>query len=301
MKTFKTKKPSFFKKGTLVFSDSGHKLVRDGKYYRCSKNTNGECDLHKPISLEAFETKFSRLATKLYSERLDFDSIFKNLFRDHFWDIVFGIDERLLGKEEVADSTIELLKKDAGNGKKPSRSLVKDFEENYIESLKADYPVMLLGYAVGMVRVCSIEQKKSEMGRSLAHFSKKIYIGNDGEIEVIELERWAWYVFNAVIKKAYPEYLNEREDLKFMNEEDVLHTMSITKACEAFGETEFNDALGENFIACIGWIKFLKESFTGMFDDGQEGEMNSQFPELIEKMQNDPALGIMMRVSAITK
>lgn len=281
-----------------MFRDSGHKLIKSGKYYRCSDDTNQKCGLgEKQILAETLERNYSRLANKLHSKELDFDSLLESLLRDHFWDLVFGIDKRAKNKQEIIDATLSAMQSDVNENKIVDREDEKDYRDNFMEVLRADHPVMLFGYAVSMIQALTTERPESDMGRLLAHFSRRIYLGKTGKVESIELERWAWYVLNVVIARNTKTYFQERSELNFINGNDLLHEKGIAEASLSFGTEDFPDAMGENFVAVIGWIKQLKDTFSMLLNNDPE-KVNKLLPTLLDRVQNDPAFGVMMRMNS---
>ena len=71
--------PSFFPKGVLRFSESGHVLTTNGKYYVCSQKQKGKCELKEAtIRADNFERTFSRLGKKLEIPEKSKDQILMN-------------------------------------------------------------------------------------------------------------------------------------------------------------------------------------------------------------------------------
>jgi hypothetical protein len=292
MTQFKLPKPSFFKPGSLVFLGSGHNLIKDGKYYRCAKNSNHVCTSHtRRIKAESLERQFSRLGKTLYAKDLEPDKLMEKLMRENLCDMIFGVEEGSEGKDELADATISVMHQEVSAGKKIKKSDEKDFVENYINSLRADHPVMLFGYAFGMIRSFACDVSEAESGRSLAHFSKKIYITDKNEIHSIELERWAWYVFNVVIERNWPGFLASK-NINVTNGPDELHKLNLTEAALQFGTEDFPEAIGENFLMPIVMMSKMKESVNFSLDNDMN-TMNKALPELLNQYQNNPVLRVL--------
>lgn len=295
------KKPPFFKEGSLVFKESGHKLIKSGKYYRCSQDSNQKCALNeKQILSETLERNFSRRAMCLHSDNFPVDKVIERLMRDHFWDLVFGLDDRLIGKEKILDSTVVVMQEEVQKSGSIPKSDIKDWKDTYIDLLVADHPVMLFGYGVAMIKGFSVGLSEAEMGRTLAHFSKKIYLNNEGTIESIELERWAWYVLNAVIEKNNPGYINQLKGLNIINGPDSLHAKGIVEASMEFGTEDFSNAMGEDFVTSIGWVKVMKDMMSPALEN-DPAKMAQAFPLLLARIQNDVALQIMMKANSVIK
>lgn len=295
----KIKKPPFFKPGSLVYKNSGHKLIKDGKYYRCSKKSNQMCKYaEKIISAENFERRFSRLARKMQCYDLDSDYLVERLMRDNLCDIIFGTEKKAKESIDLAEYTISAMQTDVESKSKILKTDEKDFENAVHNMLKADYPIILFGYAISMIRAFAVEMPEAEIGRMLAHYSKHIYLNDDGEIIGIELERWAWYCFNVVIEENNPGYLKDRGGLKIMNGIDELHKVPLVEASLMFGTEDFPDAMGENFIVSIGMIKILKDAMS--YAVGGDIKKSSQnLPELLNQVMKNPAVGIVMRTLSV--
>lgn len=295
MKQIKFKKPPFFKPGSLVFRGSGHTLIKDGKYYRCGKNSNQVCVIgERQINAENLEKKFSRLASKLYDKDLDADFLVEKLMRKNLCDLIFNTDKRVRGPEEVADSTLAVIEAEVRDGKMIKKSDLKDFDESVLGIIKEDHSVMLFGYAISMIRAFSVKLPEAEMGRTLAHFAKKIYVTDKGEICEIELERWAWYCLNIVIEKNKPGYLEKRKSVHISNEFDELHDKDIVEAALSFGTDDFPDAMGEDFVLSIGMVKALKDCLE-VAVKGDISKINEGIPVLLNQVLKNPAVGIILR------
>jgi hypothetical protein len=123
--------------------------------------------------------------------------------KENFVDLLFGLDDRVSGKEELADATLDVIKNDVVKKGKIKKSDEKDFYDNYVKLLKAEHPIMLFGMTLGIMRLILNKLPEAEAGRSLALLVKRIYVTNSGGIHSIELERWAWYSFAQVAKKRF--------------------------------------------------------------------------------------------------
>jgi|GEM_PF-3036667 len=298
MSQFKLPKPPFFKPGSLVFLGSGHNLIKDGKYYRCAKNTNQACISHtRRIKVDSLEKKFSRLGKTLYAKDLEADKLMEQLMRKNLCDMIFGVENRSEEKDELADATISVMQQEVSAGKKIKKSDEKDFAENYVNSLRADHPVMLFGYAFGMIRSFTCDITETEAGRSLAHFSKRIYITDANEIHSIELERWAWYVFNVVLEKNWPGFLASKK-INITNGPDEIHKLSLSEAALQFGTDDFPEAVGENFLLPIVMMNMMKESMNFSLKS-DANQMNKNLPEFLNQFHNNPVLRVLLGASTL--
>jgi hypothetical protein len=294
MSQFKLQKQPFFKPGSLVFYGSGHSLIKDGKNYRCGRDSNQLCEFEdRRVKAESIERKFSRLGKSLHTKNLDPDVLIEKLMRENLCDLIFGAEDRINGKNQVADATLSVMQQEVIVGKKVKKKDEKDFTDNYINSLRDDHSVMLFGYAIGMIKVFTCDISEAEAGRSLAHFSKKIYVTDKNEIHSIELERWAWYVLNAVMERSSPGFLASKSKLKFTNKPDELHNLNIARASLKFGSEDFPEAIGENFLMPIVMMSKMKESMSFSLK-GDINKMSQNLPELLNQFQNNPVLRILL-------
>lgn len=298
-KEFRIKKLPYFKPGSLVFRGSGHNLIKDGEYYRCGKASNQLCDFHdRRVKSETLERAFSRLAKNLHQKQVDLEPMFKKIMQDGFVELLFGMDERTLGKDELGEATLEVMKEDVESGKKIKKSDEEDFYENYMNNLRAEHPIMLFGLALGVGRLIGNKLPEAEMGRSLALLSKRIYITDRGTIHSIELERWAWYSIQLASKHALLDIEKFTEKLKVVNEPDALHRLSVSEAALKFDTEDFPSALNENFLVPVVMMKYIKESLDNILTEDPE-EMKKNSLELLNEFQNNPVLRILFGAATI--
>jgi hypothetical protein len=293
MSEFKLPKQPYFKPGSLVFYGSRHNLIKDGKYYRCGRGSNQICEFEdRRVNSETLERKFSRLGQKVYQKDVDVTSMSKKIMKENFVDLLFGLDERTEGKDELADSTLQVMKQDIEKKKKIKKSDEKDFYDNYVGSLRAEHPIMLFGFTLGIIRLLANKLPEAEMGRSLALLAKKIYITDRGEIHSIELERWAWYSINLLAKDGRFNKEKFVKDLNITNQADSLHELGIAEASLSFGTEEFPSAMNENFLLPVVMMKFMKDSLNNVISDDAE-DVNKNALELLNQFQNNPVLRIL--------
>lgn len=301
MSKFKLPKQTFFKPGSLVlYGSPSHVLIKDGEYYRCGKNSNQLCTFHnKRLTAATIEKKFSRLAKSLHGRYLDPDELIEKLMRRNLCDLIFGIEKKIKGTEELSDALVQVASKEVSQGKSVKKSDEKEFIKSYIDQLRADHPVMLFGYAISMMRFFAVKDvPDAEAGRTLAHYSKKIYVTDKGDIHSIELERWAWYCFNEVIEKNWPGLISENKKLKILNGPDELHKKGLVEAALDFGTEDFPEAMGEQFIGPMVMMKLMKDSM-GISLNGDMTKMNENIPELMNQFNRNPLLGILTRATTL--
>jgi hypothetical protein len=222
----KQKKIAFFAPGVLAFEKSGHTLTRDKAYYVCSKKQKGQCDLpEKRIKTEYLERNFSRLAKKFElpeNEKSYF--IRKHVLGKILHDM---LDEAMdVADSDFLDATIEVAKQDIKTGQtKQARIDIRDAKETLQKETDRN-PDMVGGLLFGTVMVFGKgKTSENDMGRTLAYFSKKIYLSDEGEIKKIKLHQTGDFIFQ-FIKKYIPSYqepaglLIERENFESLDYKD---------------------------------------------------------------------------------
>ena len=294
-------KHSFFKEGSLVYKNSGHKLIKSGEYYRCGKNSNQQCKFkERQVRSESLERTFSRKAKNLYTDKFPAEKTVQNLLRDHFWDVVFGIDKRIFGKEEIIDSTLSVMQEEVNEGRGEDKKLTIDFIETLDDERRANHPMLLFSFAISIVRIVSAPMTEAERGRAFALLSKRVYLTEEGKMDSVELERWAWYLLNTVIEKKQPGYLSSLKSLNIINGSDSLHSKGLYEAAMSYGEDGFDDALGEDFAISYGWIKMMREAFKiAMVSDPKK--MQEEMPKFFKAIRNDVPLNAMINSLSIIK
>lgn len=292
MKDFKLPRQPFFKPGSARFYGSKHILIKDGKYYRCGKASNQFCKTHdRRILAESVERNFSRLAKKMHRDKLDLNNTCKKVMKENLVDLIFEVEEKTEEKDVLANATLSAMKEDVAEGRKSKRSDQKDYLENYMNTMRVEHPVMLFGITIGMIRMIASDLPEAEMGRSLALLSKNIYITDRGQIESIELERWAWYSLHAIAKHEQIDLNEMAHDLKISNGPDPICELGITDAAQRFDTEDMPEAMNENFLVPVTIMKFMKDCLENIFSEGTE-EMNEKNIELFHKFQNDPLLKV---------
>jgi hypothetical protein len=301
MSKFKLPKPPFFKPGSLVFLGSGHNLIKDGKYYRCGRDTNQICQFEdRRVGAEALEKKFSRLAKTLHGQYLDPDELIEKLMRENLCDLIFGSEKKSKGSTELVEATAQAVAQEVASGGKVKKKDEKDFLKSKVDELKADHSILLFGYAISMMRFFAVKDiSDTEAGRTFAHYAKKIYVTDKGTIHSVELERWAWYCFNVVIEKNWPGILTKNKNLKITNGPDKLQEKNLVEAALEFGTDDFPEAMGEQFVGPMIMMKLMKDSMNVSLK-GDMTKMNESTSELINQFTHNPLVGILFGITTLT-
>ena len=252
----------FFKKGTLVFSDSGHELELSDKHYRCKEHCRsffGE----RQIKKDNLEKNFTYYVQKFRIESKEAGKISDDLMKKYLIDLL--MDPDIDGKQEVLDTTIRAMDEDLKNiksvraedefyetgefkgGGTISKEDIKTFEEAFVAKQVEILPQHLFAILLSYLKTLSDPAYAKYLGQGLALISKKIYISDSGKIEKIEFERWGWYIMN-YFDKRFPNYLN---NLK-------VNGVVITNGYDANTELGIREAInefrGSNFYEALNWL-----------------------------------------------
>lgn len=297
------KKPPFFKSGSLVFDESGHKLTLSDGYYRCIKNSNRMCNKKGELQIKAgnIEKSFCRLVKKFSIDGHVGNELVNKITKENLFEILIETDERESANEEIVNDTITLMKKDVEMFNKFSRNDNKDFEKYFTEQFKASYPVFLFGQLVGLLRILAHPEREAELGRNFSMYINQVRITNDGKICSISFEPWAWYAFSNILDKNIPNYLDtlKRMGVVILNKPEKFHGLSVKEVALSYGSTMFNGAMGENFTIAVGLIDFMKKSLKfALHEDPHEIQKN--IPLLLEYATKNPIIMLVTQIMIAT-
>ena len=252
----------FFKKGTLVFSDSGHELELSDKHYRCKEHCRsffGE----RHIKKDNLEKNFTYYVQKFRLEPKPAEKISDDLMKKYLIDLL--TDPDIDGKQEVLDTTIRAMDEDLKNiksvkaedeyfktgnykgGGTISKEDIKTFEEAFVAKQVEILPQHLFAILLSYLKTLSDPAYAKYLGQGLALISKKIYISNDGKILKIEFERWGWYILN-YFDRRFPNYLNS------LKEKGVVIANGYDKITELEIREAINEFRGSNFYEALNWL-----------------------------------------------
>ena len=252
----------FFKKGSLVYAESGHELELSDGYYRCAEHCKSDTG-ERQIKAENLEKNFTYYAQKFTLDQKAAGKISDELMKKYLIDLLTEPD--IEGKQEVLDTTIRAMDEDLKNiksvkaedeyyetgkfkgGGKISKEDIKTFEDALLAKQREILPQHLFAVLLSYLKTLSDPNYSKYLGRGLALISKKIYISNDGKIQKIEFERWGWYIMK-YFDKRFPNYLNnlKEQGVIISNGYDEITELDISEAVRAFK--------GSNFQEVMNWL-----------------------------------------------
>ena len=294
------KKPPYFRKGCLVFLDSNHTLHLSGKYYRCTKDSHGACDIHKTRVLQkTLETAFSRYAEK-YTLRHEYGvRYFKKLLKDNLFDLV---DENELDMDKIDEQqllTIEAAEEDLKRNNRVSNIDLHDLRELEQQKRKYETPIFLFAYAFGMLKVLTNPNNKSDIGRSLAQITRHIYITDKGKIASIEFQPWGWYILNGIMEGMEPGFSSRlrKNTVEILNPDDPdLRHMKIPEAANAY--SGLHRPIGETYHTSLAVTDLLVTAVEMLL--GSADSRGEVIVEMHKRLQTDPIFASLVRVSDST-
>ncbi len=246
-----------FSKGCLTYKDSGHTLVKNGEYYRCSLKANGFCreESEQLISVKNFNERFERLIDRFTLPEGEGLKMFNKLMAT-FLEYGLKIGTQNSYCEEMFQSHGNSMIDDIGHGKRILKSDIISFRKFYMDWLKQVYGESLLTLMLDVVFVLSktdeevgamesfiktsLKITKKRERRSFAMQLKKIYISDDGNIENVEFEGWGWYVIQ-YLKRNVHWYLNDFPS-SFIKNTIQFGSATFFEALDEFKENGFRDA-----------------------------------------------------------
>lgn len=290
----KFKKPPYFRSGTLVFADSKHVLGISDRHYRCLRSSHRKCNVsgERQIMTETLERSFGRYAARFKIDKKSGQHMADTIMKKHLWELIIGTEEESERQEELMTATTEVMLQDGIANKKIEKSDVEDFENYFIRSSEADYPLLLCGFILNFIKMASHPEKEAALGRNLAILTKKVYLSKEGRILEIELEPWGWYTVN-FIDRYKPNYLQalKKNGVHILNEPNEYLKMPIHEAALKYGIGYTQEAMGQDMNTMHGLFKFVKDIFSMTLKLEPE-QMAVALPQMFNRIQNDPAIRI---------
>lgn len=213
------KKIPFFSKGSLVFKESGHKLIKDRQIYRCSEKAKNNCHrkTERELNAKNLENRFSGLVEKFYLPEGVAIEIFEHLIELYIKNMRrSGL--RDMNLENILESTGNIIITDIKEGKEYQKSDLLTFKRTYFDLIKNFYSDLLIGDTLEILFTTTksqLEQNnmnsflkklfpagKRDIGHAFSLHIRHIYLSNDGRIEGIEFEPFAWYIINYFMHRA---------------------------------------------------------------------------------------------------
>jgi hypothetical protein len=207
------KKIPFFSKGSLVFKESGHTLVKDKQKYRCSEKAKNKCHRseERELSAKNLEDKFSDLVEKFHLPEGSAVKLFDHLIELYIRHLR-NSGRRDMNLGNLLESTGNLIITDLKEGREYQKSDFLIFKRTYFELIKNFYSDLLIGDAMDFlftITKSKIEQddmnsflkkllntEKKQIGHAFSVHVRHVYLSNDGHIESIEFEPFAWFMLN---------------------------------------------------------------------------------------------------------
>lgn len=295
----KVKLRPFLAKGSLKFKESKHSLVRDGLYYRCSQQSKGRCKNTKErlIKIRDFEKKLDKVIDKFKLPDGDGGKICDSLLPTFFQSFSLNLSQDL-NNNDVLEPTVNVMIESLKNGKDIDKKDLLEFKRRYIESLKIAYSNMLFGYMVdtlmffgrvepGKNPFLRYTQQKFKLGAKYKRQKfvlnvKTFYLSNDGNIENLEFEGWAWYMLN-YFNKFSPFYLHNLPSGLILNTKKF-ESLDYNKVLTEFAKNNYRDTYSTSIFA----TKYAKEKILKKIFSGIENLTNRQKIDYLMKL-NTPS------------
>lgn len=194
-----------FAKGCLTFKNSGHTLILDREYYRCSEQVKGNCGHkeEKMIRVKDMVKRFDNLITKFELPEGEASRVFDELLMVMVkqWRRASRRDVHL---EEILVSTGNIIIDQIKKRREVSKRDFLEFKRTFYILLKNQYEEMLFNYLLDPLFTLNPWPKEQDemaaflrksMGISVRRirttFSwhvRKLYLSDDGQIDSLEFE-----------------------------------------------------------------------------------------------------------------
>ncbi len=270
-----------FAKGCLTFKNSGHTLILDREYYRCSEQVKGNCHHHeeKMIRVKDMVRRFDSLITKFELPEGESGRIFDELLMVMVKEWRKS-SQRDMYLEEILVSTGNLIIDQIKKRNEVSKADFLEFKRTFYTLLKNQYEEMLFNYLLDPLFTLNPWPKEQDemaaflrksMGitvqRIRLYFSwhvRKIFLSDDGQIEGIEFENWSWYVMQ-YLKHHIPAYMNNLKKGFIVNTRRF-DTLDFFEVADEFSQNDFRDAMSYSAFA----TNYAKEKILHKIFDGFE-------------------------------
>ena len=288
----------FFKDGTLIFKESGHKLRISDRHYRCDLNCQGKCKLGEhQFKIENLQRNFLTLLEKFEITVNDLDGVLDRLMRDNLVDILLGPEKETRGKEQIMEDTLAVVAQDLQNGEKMKKSDIKDFMDSYTQARQIDYSIILAGMAFDVLRADNPKaQERLARAKTFSRIVKHVYLSNEGEILEIEFEPWGWYLIRLINRNVFGYIDSIRKKIDIVNDSDELEGKKLSEAAMYFAKTKPDEALGQNVSASKDWIILISGMIKSMTKNDVETAQKTQLI-LLGMMQNLPIAGMLATIA----
>ncbi len=294
-------KPTFFKKGTVVYSNSGHALHLSNGYYRCSLNCRKELgSKESQVEQERLHRDFSRIAKRFAIGEDDVNAVLRQLMQRYFVNTLFDIDEKTDSKGRIINANIVKMKADIKRGEFVKRDVTDSFDR-FMEISKDEYPFIMFCYAFGVIGSLSALHGEREIGQVLAAITKHVYISDIGIVEKIEFEPWGWYILN-FMEKQVPNYLwsLKKHGVDITNDHTDQFLKKDFSAAIAYFESEgFEEALHNDMTQVLYKLFSLMRDSIRVLLKGDTASMQKAYTDLVERFKKDPVFKMAMMLPAL--
>jgi len=276
-KTDTIKAPPLFSKGCLTFKNSTHTLTENGKYYRCSLKTNGFCikESEGLIVAKDLEDKLARLLEKFLLPEGTALILYEKLMTVWVMNMMKSGNRDMHAQNDF-EATGNLMIADLRAGKEIQKADYLEFKRKFLQLAKNFYSNILLGSLINFLSLLiKNKPERDEMNsymdkffkippqklhQSFALQLKKIYISDDGKIENIEFEGFAWFIFQ-YFKKMIPEYQPKIKEGFILNTKKF-PSLDYDVVMEEFMKNDLADTYSYNsFYTKYAKEKWLKKVF----------------------------------------
>jgi hypothetical protein len=284
-----------FAKGCLTFKNSGHTLILDREYYRCSEQVKGNCQHHgeKMIKVKDMVKRFDNLITKFELPKGEAGRVFDELLMVMVkqWRKSSQRDVHL---EEILVSTGNIIIDQIKKRQEISKTDFLEFKRTFYTLLKNQYEEMLFYYLLDPLFTLNPWKKEQDemaaflrksMGinvqRIRINFSwhvRKLYLSDDGQIDSLEFENWSWYVMQYT-KRHIPEFMADFKPGFIVNTR-YFDTLDFFEVADEFSQNDFRDAMSYSAFA----TNYAKEKILHKIFDGFENLKPKAQIEYLKKL-----------------
>lgn len=291
----KIPKQPLFSKGCLTFKESGHTLIEDRGYYRCSEQVKGQCQHkgEKMIRVKDMVKRFGSLISKFELPEGEAIKVFDDLLFIMFkhWRTSSVRDMHL---EEILTATGNIIIDHIKKGKEINRSDFLEFKRTYFQILKNQYEDILCNFLFDPLSTLNPWPKehdemsafvKKSIGitpqrvrTNFAWHIQKIYLSNDGKITNIEFENWGWYLMQ-LTKKYIPSHMSEVK-AGFVLNTKRFDTLDFQTVVGEYAINDFRDAYSYSAFS----TNYAKEKILNKIFDGFEDLKSRAKIEYLKKL-----------------
>ena len=249
------------------------------------------------IKRDTLDKAFSRLTEGLEIDDATMKTIYKDVMKSYFVDVLFENFDEKDAQQEIIDASIAAMKADIEAGNSMVREDIPDVESAFIRIQELDYPSLLFAYLMGTIAAFSINRRPTERARNLALITKSVEISKDKQIVSIELERWGLYVLH-FIQEYKPNYL-KKLGIKVLNTDDELLKLPLKEAMLYFNAGNFLEALHNHNASEIYPLFGMMKGLVTSLIDGDPKKMQVALVDMMTQLTQNPAAEFSMRIKPL--